>query len=370
MDLFRKDHGKKKEEEYRKTFEEYQMEEKSMQNTFLRTGIFIVAAFIAILILSVAWFVKNTSVSGTGMHIAADDGRKFYLATKEADQQGVYDDNTAENSGLSQALNKFQRINRIVNVDNQDISFQGLPQFTVGTTVITASDNNEYIVGDADGISLMVNSTSNVNNTAVEEYVGPGSRGKMTFYIIPTVSGENQVRITVSLAAYKLVASGNSEASAELIDGSDANALLRNILCGHMLLFLGIDESGDYIKQISPELGKDGTIVFSFEKEDAWIENQPIEIALYWIWPYRFENMVYPGQRDSVFKTYGSAQTALLSWVNTNKGFIVNNPEGLDNAGVDMSNSDLSKWSAGYNKGDQLIGDTVAFFTWTISAEN
>lgn len=370
MGLFWKNNEQNTEKKSRKPVEEYQMEEESMKSTFLKTGIFVIAALIALLILSVSWFVRNTRVSGTGMHIAADDGRKFYLATRKNDQQGVYDDNTAENSSLSQALKKFQRINRSGNAGSQDISFQGLPQFTVGTTVITASDKNEYIVGDADGISLMVNSTSNVNNTEVEEYVGPGSRGKMTFYIIPTVSGENQVRITVSLAAYKLTASGNSEASAELIDGSAANDILRNLLRGHMILFSGMDASGNYVNQIFPESGADGTIVFSFEKADNWTENQPIKITLYWIWPYRFENMVYPGQRDSVFKTDGTAQKALLSWLNANKGFIVNNPEGLDNAGADMSNSDLSRWSAGYNKGDQLIGDTVAFFTWTISAEN
>ncbi|MGN1196193.1 MAG: hypothetical protein ACI4TA_01160 [Acetatifactor sp.] len=378
MGLFRKDDEPNTAEKYRKRAVEHQAAAKSMRNTFLKTGIFAAAALIAIVMLSVAWFVTNTNVRNANIHISANNNRTFYLATRLTDAQGVYDNNTAGDSSLSQALNKFQRIDRDVNAGNDDISFQGLPQFSVGTTVVTGSDDNEYIVGDADGISLMVNSTSNVNNTAAEEYVGPGSTGEITFYIIPNVEGRNQVRITVSLAAYKLTASRDSTdnkvtARAELIDGSDANFILRNLLCGHMLLFKGKDDNGDYVNQIIPRLGEDGTILFSFEeKGDNWTKNQPVEITIYWIWPHRFENLVYSGQNESVFKISGSAQSDLLSWINANKGFIVNQSgsASLEDASTGMSNSGLSQWSAGYNKGDQLIGDTVAYFIWTISAEN
>lgn len=348
----------------------------TMRKAFLKSCAIALAAIISILGLSSAWFVSNANVSGSGNRVSVNDGRTFYLATRYDDKQGIYDSNPDGVGSLSQALNKSQRVNWN---GNQNISFEGLPQFMVGTTVVTASDGKQYIVGDTDGISLMVNSTSNVNNdTAQNAYIGPGSRGELTFYIIPIVDGLSQASITVSLAACKVTASkdsadSNVTARAEMIDASDANSLLRNFLCGHMLLFIGKDGNGDYVNQVLPELGADGSILFPFEvKGENWAINQPVKITLYWVWPYRFENLVYAGQRGSVFKTFGSAQENFLSWVNDNRERIVNlnDSELLEEAGTGMSNAGLSRWSAGYNRADQLIGDTVAYFIWTISAEH
>ena len=369
MSLFRNDNESEMEKEHRRLIEEFPAEEGSIQKTILRTGVFVAAALIAALILALAWFASNKNVSITGMHISADDGRTFYLATRKTDQQGIYDSNTEQSGSLVQALKKSERIE--ISGDNHDLSFQGLPQFAVGTNVVTAADNQEYIVGDADGISLMVNSISNVNNNMAEGYVGPGSRGEITFYMIPTVEGQNEVRITVSLEAYKLTATKNSADNRATVNAEVINdSRILNLLCGHMLLFRGKDQNGDYRDQIIPEKGSDGTISFPFtEAGETWEINQPVEITLYWIWPYRFENMVYSGQKESVFKTHGDGQTALISWINEHKEFVVyqTSPE---NAGTDMSNSLLTQWSTGHNRGDQLIGDTVAYFIWRISAEN
>lgn len=357
MGLFRKDSVPKTAEEYRKCAEEHLAAEKAVLFTFLKTGVIMTAALIVILVISIAWFVSNTNVKSTGIPISANDGQKFYLATPKNDSQGVYDNNSQTNSNLPEALKHFQRI--------ADETIQGLPQFRVGTTTVTGLDSIEYIVGDADDISLMVNSISNVNNTTQNAYVGPGSKGEMTFYIIPTVAGENQVNLTVSLAAYGLSEPNNGEVTAQLIN----NNQLGNILCGHILLFQGKDTQGNYVDQIDPVLGEDGTIRFTFAKKAEWEINQPIEITLYWIWPYRFENLVYPGQPDSVFKTSGDAQTGFLKWVNQHKNYIAYTNAILNEANADMSNSDFAKWSSGYNRGDQLIGDNVAYFIWTIRTE-
>ena len=357
MGLFRKDSVPKTAEEHMKCAEEHGAAAKAMLSTFLKTGIIMAAALIVILAISIAWFVSNTNVRSTSMSIAANNGQRFYLATKKEDSQGVYDNNSSTNSKLQEALKHFKRIS--------SETVQELPQFQIGTTTITGSDNIEYIVGDADGISLMVNSTSNVKNTTQNEYVGPGSKGEMTFYIIPTVAGDNQVNITVSLEAYQLSKPDNGEVTAQLVN----NGQLSKILCGHILLFQGKDAQGNYVNQIEPALGEDGTIRFTFTKKDNWVINQPIEITLYWIWPYRFENLVYPGQPDSVFKTSGDVQNGFLDWVNAHKQNIAYTNDSLNDANADMSNSDFAKWSSGYNRGDQLIGDTIAYFVWTIHAE-
>lgn len=356
MGLFQKDSMPKTAEEHRKCAEEHLVAAKTMFFTFLKTGVIMAAALIVILAISIAWFVSNISVKGADINISTNNNQRFYLATKKEDKQGVYDNNSQTNN-LQDALKYFKRI--------AAETVQGLPQFQVGTHTVTGKDNIEYIVGDADGISLMMNSTSNINNTTENAYVGPGSRGEMTFYIIPTIGGNNEVNITVSLAAYGLSEPNNDEVTAQLVN----NSQLRNILCGHMLLFQGKDDQGNYVDQINPVLGEDGIIRFTFKKTAEWVINQPIEITLYWIWPYRFENLVYPGQSDSVFQTSGDAQTEFLKWVNLHKQNIAYRTEDLSDASAEMSNSDFSKWSSGYNRGDQLIGDTVAYFIWTIRTE-
>lgn len=360
MGLFRKDNVQKTAEEYIKCAEEHRAASKESLSIFLKTGIIMAAALIVMITLLLAWFVSNTNVSGSTASISANNGQRFYLATKKADSQGVYDCNSKTSSPLQKALKHFERI--------AGETINGLPQFTVGTTTVTGSDGFEYIVGDADGISLMVNSKSNVKNIKENEYMGPGSKGELTFYIIPTVAGDNQAaNITVSLAAYGLSEPSSGEVTAELAAINNDN--LRNILCGHVLLFQGKDDQGNYVNQIEPTSGNDGIIQFTFTKNGEWVINNPIEITLYWIWPYRFENLVYPGMTDSVFKTSGKAQEEFLNWVNYRKNYIAYTNADLNDAKADMSNSDLSKWSSGYNRGDQLIGDNVAYFIWTIQTE-
>lgn len=347
---------------------------KLMRNAIIKTTVVALAASLSILGLSTAWFASNTKVTGADMQIAAGQNRVFWLATRKADQQGVYDSYDGESSvTLANALIKYNRIDR--NDETTNIRFEGLPQLTVGSTEVTGTDGQTYIVGDSSGISLMVNSESNVNNIQADDYVGPGSKGMLTFYVIPTVDGENrQVQITVSLAAYKLTTSAPVDntvtATAQMIDGSQGNTALRKILSGHILLFRGKDPQGNYTGQIFPELSGDGTVDFTFLTEDAWVANQPIAITLYWIWPLRFENLVYAGQSQSVFQTAGSGQEALLEWVNQNKDCVVfgKDTAQLENAGQSMSNGALFQWSGGYNRGDQLIGNTAAYLIWTINA--
>lgn len=77
---------------------------------------------------------------------------------------------------------------------------------------------------------------------------------------------------------------------------------------------------------------------------------------------------------DSVFKSDSQSHSDLLSWINENRELIVNSKtlndtSSLEDPRNDMTNKQLARWSAGYNKGDQLIGDNVAFVQWVIDAK-
>lgn len=59
--------------------------------------------------------------------------------------------------------------------------------------------------------------------------------------------------------------------------------------------------------------------------------------------------------------------------MNDNRGCIVNtltvDSTLLVPPSDDMTNTQFAQWSTGYNKGDQLIGENIAFFQWIIEAE-
>lgn len=349
--------------EYRECASIHMEAMKSSMGTFFRTGAVLFAAVVAIVALARAWFANNTTVNGTGIAVTVNNEPSFYLATlKEDYHQGIYDD--SGNNNLANALKTFQRI-------DDDATINNLPIFQVGTKEVEFG-GKKYIVGTDDGISLMVNDTSDVNNADEGGFVGPGSKGEVSFYIIPIQKELNQVKLSLSLSAYKLVFENNKTVDAQL----ESNDTLRNILRGHILLFRAKDENGNYTGQITPILGENGNISYQFNVEDGLKKDQPVKITLYWIWPYRFEKIVYTGQSGSVFHDdEGSSYVDFLDWVNANRECIVYLQEShgissLESASAGMSNAGLAEWSAGYNRGDQLIGDSVAYFVWTINAEN
>lgn len=376
-------------EEYRKEAEIHQEAARSMMKTFLATGIFLTATIVALVIMGMAWFVANAKVESASASIAASGDYKFYLATLEDDsQQGVYDKNKSPSSDsdyLAKALSKFFRADKNGRDDeegNYYSSFLDLPNLNKGTTRFTDKDGKRYILGDSDGISLMVNETSNVNNTEEFEHIGPGSYGEFTFYIIPRVDNLDQVKFSILLQPFTLERYGEASGKgatgkAMRVENNTSNEVLLNMLQGHILLFTGQDESGNYSNRIIPELENDGSIRFEFFKDrttTTWVKDKAEPITIYWIWPKRFENIKYPGQEDSVFKKDCPEYEDLLEWVNANRKYIVNtntvtNPTLLANPMEDMTNQQFAQWSVGYNKGDQLIGDNIAFFQWVIEAE-
>lgn len=364
----------------------YEQKEKvdTFWKTFLRTGAIILATLIVLVFLGIAWFVMNNWVKGESAAISALGENRFSLATLEdnSTKQGVYDVSVDNESALAKALNKFWRADRNGRDDdegNHYTSFLDLPNLVKGTSTFTDKDGNTYILGDSEGISLQVNSESNVNNTEEFEHIGPGSHGKVTFYIIPNMNDLGKVNISVSLKAFTLEREG--EAADNRATGravpieKNGNEVLMNMLRGHILLFTGMDENGNYSNRVISKIDDEGRISFKFEQNgEKWEKDQPVPITVYWIWPRRFENIKFCGQEDSVFQSKCQSHSDLLEWININRGYIVNtneltNTESLKDPTKDMTNAQLSKWSTGYNKGDQLIGENVAYFQWMIEAE-
>lgn len=360
---------------------------KGLYKSLAKTLTLVMVAMFTLVMVSIAWFVANSKVQSASNTVGATDGNRFSLATLKDDQQGVYDSNseTSTDTPLAKALNRFFRVDKNGRDDkegNYYTSFLDLPNLNVGTTYFEDINGGQYILGDTETVSLMVSGTSNVNNTEEFGHVGPGSYGQFTFYVIPHQEGFNRVTISVSLQPYTLIREGQpndktATGRAVRVKNNENNEVLLNMLQGHILLFTGKETDGDYKERVEPALQSDGSIRFEFSIDSstrAWVKDKAEPVTVYWIWPKRFENIKYIGQEDSVFKTSCQSYTDLLSWMNTNRQTIVNTKTvndltSLANPIESMTNKQLAQWSVGYNKGDQLIGDNIAFFQWVIDAK-
>lgn len=364
-------------------------ETKELYSSLGRSLFLCFVALFAIVTATAAWFVLNTEVNSSSSTVSTNEGMIYSIATLKSDNQGVYDANLSNNNAitetpLAKALNKFFRADnngRDDNEGNHYTSFYNLPNLSIGNDIFTDKNHIEYILGSSDGISLMVSDTSNMNNANEFEHIGPGSCGKFSFYIIPHTDNLRQVKLSVSLNLYTLVREGEASdkvaiGRAELIENNENNSVLLNMVMGHVLLFTGMDK-GNYNGRITPILNDDGTISFNFvnscQDSSSWEKDKPVEVSIYWIWPKRFENIKYYGQEGSVFKSDCDSYNELLRWINDNKQYIVNtknvNVYGLESPIGNLTNQQFAKWSNGYNKGDQLIGDNVAFIQWVIEGK-
>lgn len=301
--------GKKKKEEL--TPEEYRQKArkeiqdlKNQWKVFFRTGFVVLAALIAIIAASIAWFVSNNKVDLTGMSIRAA-GSEFDLA--------AYKNNAESTNGV----------------------YDKLLLVPTGEPAI----NNEYLAtsGNRTAISWAITDKSNLRNEKDESLgIEPGSSGSITFYIIPHKSGALNVSLTLSLTGYTLKNNGTELTQENLNPESltDIKEDAQQLLEGHILLFAGYDEKKNSYKgwisqdgdpwtmslddtssidtssldtssldKPSLSQNKNGELIWSNENATA---EKAYPVTVYWIWPELLESYLrnaasYTGTRPLLF---------------------------------------------------------------------
>lgn len=168
--------------EYRQAADEHVRTLKDFWKDFLVSGLFVLAAIVAIF-ACLAWFAANNRVSATGSTIGAK-AERYIISTDTTGTNGVYDDDT-------------------------------------GTT---------FNIAD----SMDVSESSNFNNKAAG-YLAPGASGSITFYVqwLDGSPEDLDVDITRSIIA----TTADLNASAEDF---------KNLLTGHILFFKSRDDDGYY----------------------------------------------------------------------------------------------------------------------------
>lgn len=246
-----KDDQLTKSEYYLRSAEEHKNRIRSVWITFLKTGVFVVAACLVLLFLCLAWFVSNSEVNGSSMSVSSMQNM-VRIASKGARQ-------TAEiNSKL------------------------GLPD---GTPL---NYNNEDYYYTEDGEIAMRLS---------EDYsVSPGACGSIEFYIIPKTDGKRTVTLYLELDGY----CNDADGTAVQVNDEVLTALLK----GHILLFENY-ENGFYSGWMYDE-SSDGLFhnIITVTLPDNAKAEVPYGFQIYWIWPKRYENMIaHREERNDLFSS-------------------------------------------------------------------
>lgn len=359
-------------EECRQDAENRKKKLKSQWIIFLRVGVIAVVAFIAVVVGSIAWFMSNNKVGGTGASIQASGG--------EYDIAAVGED-------VSSTKGQYDKL-----LDSKP----GEPTTVEAQSYIATNDNKPSITwAITEGTNM-----KNMQNT--ESGLEPGSCGSMTFYIIPHKSGQLDVKLDLTLTGYTY--KGDKEpVSSDGITKIDPK--VQQLLEGHILLFAGYDKSMnaysgwisddadawslslDAENNITLSRNGSGDIIWSAEKIE---KDKAYPVTIYWIWPEILESYLKKAdnisRHPSLFPNDSSAENTddpgalpkdlYTTMCKTGSGSTFNRyfrweneevfeksvtSEKLANMRKNMNPAIYGEMSAYYNLADQYLGENVRY---------
>ncbi|MDO4487484.1 MAG: hypothetical protein Q4B67_00135 [Eubacteriales bacterium] len=317
---------------------------------FFSVGAVVVSAVIAIVALTNAWFVMNTSVNATTSTISAADSTTYLFASAGVRQDvevNKYKDeggnNILEGGGTPQRYTQYYDIN-------------------TGSIV---SQNVDLYIGSAWRLDA-------------QKELLPGEHGKLDFYVIPTVDGLTQLDFILETAPYKDNAEGTRVVPVtdeDKISGTDISVLpiLKPLLDGHILFFSSFDESAGYSGWLGGFVPKDGggvefKNVITLAPAGGFIKDVPYKFSIYWVWPRRYRNLFLTNRagEGDLFTVAGTDHTKLLEFLNANyptvtipesfyynKGSVINP---IQTKVTGMEDADYYLGAAYYNFADEFIG--------------
>lgn len=316
--------------EYRQAADEHVRTLKDFWKDFLVSGLFVLAAIVAIF-ACLAWFAANNRVSATGGTIGAKAGRYSLTATGEGEPDahtGYYERTDAEK----------QNITRLDTTDAMTVTLE-----------------------------------SNLNNESAGSLY-PGARGKITFTVKPLVDDLNGVTINLSRV---LKVTGNVVVEDGKTLTSDAQTLL-GLAKGHLLFFTSCQNGYYSGRVVDSKIRIDKS---EFCKKGSSETTESKEVSLYWVWPEYFQNFVLTGNTNyykNLFAAAGDAKSdygALQADMNAHKAnyfYGAANGTSAANApavSADISFGDTAICSALYNNADEQIGNKVKYIQLRISAQ-
>lgn len=316
--------------EYRQAADEHVRTLKDFWKDFLVSGLFVLAAIVAIF-ACLAWFAANNRVSATGGTIGAKAGRYTLTAAGEG-ESGAH-------------VGYYERSERT-------------PEEKDAIDRLDTTDAMTVTLG------------SNLNNeTAGSLY--PGARGKITFTVKPLVSDLDGVTINLSRL---LKVTGNVVVEDGKTLTSDAQTLL-GLAKGHLLFFTSCQNGYYSGRVVDSKIRIDKS---EFCKKGSSETTESKEVSLYWVWPEYFQNFVLTGNTNyykNLFAAVDDNYVTLQADMNDNKTNYFFGTAGDKEAAnapavsASMTSGNTAICSALYNNADEQIGDKVKYIQLRISAQ-
>lgn len=316
--------------EYRQAADEHVRTLKDFWKDFLVSGLFVLAAIVAIF-ACLAWFAANNRVSATGGTIGAKAGRYTLTAAGEG-ESGAH-------------VGYYERSERT-------------PEEKDAIDRLDTTDAMTVTLG------------SNLNNeTAGSLY--PGARGKITFTVKPLVSDLDGVTINLSRL---LKVTGNVVVEDGKTLTSDAQTLL-GLAKGHLLFFTSCQNGYYSGRVVDSKIRIDKS---EFCKKGSSETTESKEVSLYWVWPEYFQNFVLTGNTNyykNLFAAVDDNYVTLQADMNDNKTNYFFGTAGDKEAAnapavsTSMTSGNTAICSALYNNADEQIGDKVKYIQLRISAQ-
>ena len=370
--------GKKKKEEltpeeYRQQARDEISEVKAEWKVFLRTGIIMFAALVAIIIACIAWFVSNNKVTISGTKVQSA-GSEFELAA-------AANPNSENSAGV----------------------YDKLLDVPTGTPI--PIENQKFLATDGSHTSITWAITDDCNmNNNTEGGIEPGASGKMTFYIISHKEGPLSVTLDLTLAGYTA-----EETAAKSSDLKKADERAQQLLKGHVLLFAGYDSVArsykgwisedadswsmtlDSKEEVVLSKAKNGKLTWSVKNAN---KDTAYPVTLYWVWPEMLGSYLVKDQKSigkqpilfpedwsegsshltelpqTLFKTMCNSKDNRYFYWKESKDFAETvTEEKLNQMRTDFNPVMYGTLAVYYNQADEYLGSNVRFVKLKLDAQ-
>lgn len=330
--------------EYRQAADEHVRTLKDFWKDFLVSGLFVLAAIVAIF-ACLAWFAANNRVSATGSTIGAK-GPRFVLSGTQGGTAGKYD----------------------------------------------AQDNYA-----SDSTSLAVNNLFNLNNMSADGSLSPGSAGQLQLNVKPLCNDLHDITVEMTWEISVQTSAVGTGSAADASKNEEIINSLKDLVRGHILVFQDRDASGFYSYPLVPTTAtvtQDGagvtvitqsfTIPASdFCAADSSSTTEAVAKTLYWIWPEQFKSYVRAGNAGyggNLFASTGDdgGYTTLVGDIDTNREryFRADStsvpgqaPSEVPTVEAGMSSAGVEACAGYYNNADEVIGKNIKYIRVRFTAK-
>ncbi len=329
--------------EYRQAADEHVRTLKDFWKDFLVSGLFVLAAIVAIF-ACLAWFAANNRVSATGGSISAN-GPRFVLSGTQGGTAGKYD----------------------------------------------AQDNYT-----SDSTSLAVNNLFNLNNMSADGSLSPGSAGQLQLNVKPLCSDLRDITVEMTWEISVQTSAAGTGSAADTSQNETIINSLKDLARGHILVFQDKDVSGFYSNPLVPAtttVTQDGASVTvitqsftipakNFRAEGSNNTTNTVPKTLYWIWPEQFKSYVRMGNAGYGGNLFANADaagyTALVDNINKNHAryFRADSasvpgqaPDSVPIAEASMSSANVEACASYYNNADEVIGKNIKYIRVRFTAK-